>query len=155
MLSPPVALHPALAQEAPKFHSQTGPAGCQEQPSQVLCSNLLLKQRGVCRLQPHPLKKQSEAVNIDGYHQMSLLYKVIPDAHGRLEKTPQTLQSPTLWPLLALSSPGEGSTRGAAAVCFKATLKQRCARLWFGEGTTVHHASFCFRSAVFMLSFIF
>ena len=61
-----------------------------------------------------------ETVNIDGYHQMSLLYKVIQVAflgEHTVDLKRDLGLSPHLpsGPLLALSSPRKGSTRGAAA----------------------------------------
>lgn len=61
-----------------------------------------------------------ETVNIDGYHQMSLLYKVIQVAFLGEHMVDQKRHfglSPYLpsRALLALSSPRKGSTKGAAA----------------------------------------
>ncbi|EOB02344.1 hypothetical protein Anapl_02388 [Anas platyrhynchos] len=77
-------LHPAPAYKTPPYPAPAGQAAFQEQSRQVLVSSqapvpALTSQaaRTSQPATPPSEKRLMETVNIDGYHQMSLLYKVI------------------------------------------------------------------------------
>lgn len=95
---------------------------------------------------------------------MSLLYKVIRVAFlgehmvdlkrglGLSLACPLGLSSPTAVQEKLLKDEHQQSLLSGTDGFKASFLKQR---LWFGEGTTVHHSSFCFGSDMFISSFIF
>lgn len=93
-------LHPAPAYKTRPYPAPAGQAAFQEQSRQVLVSSQVpvpaLTSQAARTLQPAtpPSEKRlMETVNIDGYHQMSLLYKVIqvafPGEHAVDSKRPE------------------------------------------------------------------